>query len=300
MKFQKLELRYRELLEPYLYSYGEGSCQHSFASMYCMVDKYGDEFCEWNHCLYIHRSKRDTDAFRVYLAPMGQGDLKKQIEPILHDAHQHGKKVRFESVTETFLKKIREVYPKEFSYQDCRGLYEYIYTNEKLAFLPGHSLASKRTDINRFWRVYGEKTEIQAIKEQHLPQLLDFQKQWLCQRADEENTPYLEHENIAIQRALENFSQLGLSGIVIRIEGQVRGYAFGSRISPSHYDVMIEKGDRDIKDIYRILNCELVKQCCSGIDFINREEDLDVEGLRKAKLLYYPDILMKKYIVSEV
>ena len=65
-------------------------------------------------------------------------------------------------------------------------------------------------------------------------------------------------------------------------------------------DVIIEKGDRSISDIYKILNRDLVRMCCYGFSYINREEDVGVEGLRKAKMSYKPDILLEKYIVTEV
>lgn len=299
LNFKKIELKHRLVLEKYLYKYGEGSCQHSFANMYCMSNKYGDEYCQFNDCLYIHRANRDTEEYRVYLAPIGKGDFKEQIEIILKDAHSYGKKVKFESVTETIMEKLEKVFKKFFIYKDCRDLYEYIYTNEKLTILPGHSLASKRTDINRFWRVYGERVHIEPITEENVPYILDFQKKWLSSREDSSNTKYLNHENIMIEQALNNFKDLCLSGIVIFIDGEICGYAFGYRISDTHYDVIVEKGDRQVKDIYRILNMELVNRCCSNIDFINREEDLGVLGLRKSKMSYYPDVLLKKFIVCE-
>ena len=91
-----------------------------------------------------------------------------------------------------------------------------------------------------------------------------------------------------------------LSGVLLEVDGKLAGYAYGAPLSDTHYDVIIEKGDRRIPDIYRILNRELVRMCCQGFTYINREEDVGVEGLRKAKLSYKPDCFIEKYLATEV
>jgi hypothetical protein len=127
-----------------------------------------------------------------------------------------------------------------------------------------------------------------------------FQKMWLSDMLKDAEDVQLELENTAIGIGLDNFFELGLSGIVIYVDGKMAGYAYGSPISDDCYNVIIEKGDRSIADIYRILNRDLVRMCCDGFSYINREEDVGVEGLRKAKMSYKPDILLEKYIVTEV
>ena len=106
-------------------------------------------------------------------------------------------------------------------------------------------------------------------------------------------------EDEAIRTGLDHFFELGLSGILVYIDGRLSGYAYGAPLSDGCYDVMIEKGDRSVPDIYKILNRDLVRLCCGGSAWINREEDLGVEGLRKAKLSYKPDRLIRKYSVRE-
>ena len=102
-----------------------------------------------------------------------------------------------------------------------------------------------------------------------------------------------------ISPGLAHFEALGLSGIVVFIDGELCGYAYGAPLSDTAYDVIIEKGDRRYNDIYKILNRELVRMCCDGFAFINREEDAGVEGLRKAKLSYYPDHLEENFCAVE-
>ena len=110
----------------------------------------------------------------------------------------------------------------------------------------------------------------------------------------------LECENEAIQRGLDQFEALELTGIVVWIDDALAGYAYGAPVSPECYDVMIEKGDRRFPDIYRVLNRDLVRLCCGDYAWINREEDVGAPGLRKAKLSYKPDRLLEKYVAREV
>ena len=304
MNFEAVTLKHKKMIKPYLYKYGEGSCQHSFAAMFCMANKYGDSLCEKEGWLFIHRAGISSKAERAYLFPMGDNSdevrLGHAIEAIIEDAHNHGAAARFETLTAAAKDAVVRLFPGVFSETALRDYSEYIYTYDKLANLSGHQMASKRQDINTFYRTYGNSVRIEKIKDKHLGEIRSFQKMWLDNRLNGEEDVQLEYENIAIQLGLSNFAELDLSGIVIYIDNVMCGYAYGAPLSGNSYDVMIEKGDRRIADIYRVLNRDLVRLCCGQYRYINREEDVGNEGLRCAKLSYKPDILLEKYLLHEV
>ena len=160
-------------------------------------------------------------------------------------------------------------------------------------------MASKRHDINTFFRDYGSRTRIERIRPEHITPIRAFQKAWLEAKIHGQEDVQLECENLAIQRGLDHFEALGLSGIVVLIDDALVGYAYGAPLSGDCYDVLIEKGDRRYPDIYRVLNRDLVRLCCGDYAWINREEDVGVPGLRKAKLSYKPDQLLEKFIARE-
>lgn len=303
LDFERITIEKKEALGRYLRRYGENSCQHSFATMYCMHEKYGDMVCEKDGFLYILRSGRCTEAERVYLFPMGDisdGEtLRRAVGEILEDAHARGARVCFETLTKRAKEALLAAFPGQFKAEEVRDYAEYLYTRDKLAFLPGHEMASKRHDINTFFRDYGDRVRVEAMGPEHLDEVRRFQMEWLEVKEHGEEDVQLELENEAIQRGLCYFEALGLSGICVYIDGELRGYAYGAPLSEDCYDVMIEKGDRSIPDIYRVLNRDLVRMCCQEYDWINREEDVGVEGLRRAKLSYKPDLLLEKYIVKE-
>ncbi len=304
LNFKPITTDDRELLTKYLYRYGENSCQHSFAAMYCMSSKYGDMYCEKDGFLYIHRSKKSGNGERVYLAPFGdmsdEAGFGRAVEEIITDAHENGARVRFETLTKTSADAVLRLFPERFSAESVRDFAEYIYTYEKLADLPGKAMASKRYDISTFFRDFGDRVQIEAISTEHIEDIRAFQACWLSDMLRGEEDVQLECENEAIQLGLSHFEELSLSGIVVFIDGRLCGYAYGVPLSDNAYDVIIEKGDRSISDIYRVLNRDLVRMCCKSYSYINREEDVGVEGLRKAKMSYKPDILLEKFVVTEV
>ncbi|MBP5674530.1 MAG: DUF2156 domain-containing protein [Victivallales bacterium] len=290
-------------IEEYLYRYGENSCQHSFVAMYCMESKYHDKVCLDDGYLFTLRQGKCTETERYYLYPLGdtenQDALRNALQKILDDAHENHRKVRFETLTANAAQFLKSLCPNQFTIEPCRDWFEYIYAYNTLANLPGGKLASKRYDIKTFFRDFEGRTVIRKIQPDDIDDILRFQKIWLTEKQHEDEDVQLDYENLAIQKGLAHYEELGLSGIVVFIDGALCGYAYGAPLSDTAYDVIIEKGDRSYKDIYKILNRELVRLCCDGYLYINREEDAGVDGLRKAKLSYQPDILMEKYIAVE-
>ena len=304
MDFQPMELHMFPQLQPYYAAYGENSCQHSFVSSYCMAGKYGDQVCVEDGFLYTLRSLQGNAEERIYLFPLGDltdvSAARAAVERVLEDAHAHGSRVRFETITKRAAEFLQAHFAENFVVTEERDFAEYIYTHDKLALLPGHEMAHKRYDIHTFERDYGERCEIRLIEtREQIEEIKVFQDWWMEKKIAHEEDVQLECEHEAIYRGLDHFHELGLSGIVVYIDEKIAGYAYGAPLSESGYDVMIEKGDRRFTDIYRVLNRDLVRRCCEGIAYINREEDLGEEGLRTAKLSYKPDILLEKYIARE-
>lgn len=303
LDFKEVTLEDKKLLNSYFYAFGENSCQHSFCSMFCTKNKYNDNICEDENYLFTLRKNLENDKERFYLFPMGDVNDKKKlsdaINKIFDDAREYGKKVCFNTITKKNKEILRDMYGDKFTYIDNRDYYEYIYTFDRLANLTGSSMASKRYDLKTFFRDYGDRIKIRKIKLSDIEEIKKFQARWLNEN-NKENEKSLILENMVIDIGLKNYLELELSGIVVFIDNEIIGYAYGNKISETAYDVLIEKGDRKYADIYKVLNRDLVRFCCNGFKYINREEDLGISGLRKSKLSYKPDYMIEKYIAKEV
>ena len=105
-----------------------------------------------------------------------------------------------------------------------------------------------------------------------------------------------EGETCAIVQALHNFDYLNLRGGLLRLDGEVIAFTFGCKATPDMFVVQIEKADHTIQGAYQMINQQFVQRNCNDVEYVNREEDLGLEGLRKAKKSYYPVMRGVKYM----
>lgn len=299
MNFRDVKIDDYDLVWKYCAPYGENSCQHSFVNMITLDEKYGTKICEENGFLYVLRENLGDENTRVYLFPFGSGDKRKTVENIFEDARSHNAAVRFQTITEEKCSFLENEFPNMFDMEEVRDYAEYLHLSDNLANLPGKAFASKRYDANLFRRTYEGRMSETLITKEHTDVILDFERKWLDESREFHDETALELEYREIEKQLKYFDELRISGLIIRIDGEIQGFVYGVPISDSCFDVLIEKGNRKFNDIYRILHQDIVRLCASDYKYINREEDVGVEGLRKAKMSYRPDILLMKYIASE-
>ena len=299
LNFQPVTWKDYDRIYPYTSAYGEGSCQHSPVSMASLEEKYGDAVCMRDGFMYTLRSRLCDDEYRVYLAPLGSGDVAEAFRRIFDDAGRFGKKVKFVTLTQKYAILLQEAFPDRFDITEDRNLAEYMYSSEKMGFFPGGMLKKRRNEVNAFWAKYGERAAVTRIKPEDYADILEFEHSWLDANRQSHDERSLEREERMIRTQLLNFDLMRLSGIVLRIDGKVHGFGYGTKLSDSCYDAIVEKGDRTVPHIYKVLRQEAVRQCALDCNWVNAEEDLGIEGLRLLKYSYQPEFLLRKYIATE-
>ncbi|SFD05448.1 DUF2156 domain-containing protein [Butyrivibrio sp. YAB3001] len=297
--FEPVSIDKLNRLYPFTSLYGEGSCQHSAVSMYSFYDKYGDEVCIDGDFLYVLRRNLCDEKYRIYLAPFGAGSLDKAYERILSDAHNHGKKAGFVTLTKKHKDFLEKNYPGCFVIEEDRNMAEYVYSENNMAEFPGKYYERRRTEIRSYWRDYGAVTKVNPMTGNDLDEVSSFAEEWLRSNVTADNEVVLITEKRCIQRQLDSFDELGLSGTVIRIDGVIKAFCYGTALNDDYYDVLIEKGSRKYPGIYRVLRQESTKLNASSFLFINFEEDVGDMGLREIKESYGPVFMIEKYRVKE-
>ena len=297
-----LEVSLNDIEKTYTFTskYGENSCQHSPVSMYSLYEKYGDSTCIRDGFLFTLRSRLCDDRYRVYLAPLGEGDLKKAYATILADAADHGKKAKFFTLTKRHADFLEGNFPGVFEYYNDRDLAEYIFSFETMSTFPGKFHARRRTEIRSYWRDFGDRTGVFPITGDDLEEVVSFACKWLTDNAESHDEEALNREMICIRKQIENYDILKLTGTLIRVDGAVAAFCYGTALSDDCYDVLIEKGDRQYPGIYRVLRQESTKLNVPGMKYINFEEDVGVEGLRRLKESYGPEYMIEKYVVTQL
>ena len=290
IEFKEVELSDRQWARELLSYSGFRGCEYTF----------GNNFM-WQ-CVFYTKIARYKDFYLIksgnggYFFPAGRGDLREAVEALRKNAAEDGEALRFVTMNRASMQWLCENYPDEFEFSTDRAFYDYIYNFADLSELKGKKYHSKRNFINRL-RMNNWCYE--PITAKNISECLCMNERWLkeCETAGNAvaDNKGLIRENCVVNTGLEHFFDLGFSGGLIRIDGEVVAFTFGEPVAGDTFVVHAEKAFARIPGAYPAINNEFVNNACADYDYINREEDMGLEGLRKAKLSYHPCEIVKKY-----
>ncbi len=228
-----------------------------------------------------------------YSCPAGEGDFKAVVERLMQDARECGHAFSMHGVTQPAREKLEALFPDTFDFVPYRGGFDYIYATEDLTNLAGRKYHGKRNHIANFMRDNADWC-YEDITPENLSECLDMTAEW--QRANsEKDQEGLSEELVAVLRAFRHYFDLDLKGGLIRTQGKIVAYTVGEELNDDTFCLHIEKAFASTQGAYPMINREFAVRNLSRYQYINREEDMDVEGLRKAKLSYHPAILLEKF-----
>ncbi len=290
--FREIELEDIEIINSKLQSQNYRASDLCFTNLYAWGKKFNTQFAVTDEWLFIRF--KDNNGRNSYLKPIGTGDLKEGIEIILEDHKQFDTVFQIRGMTKQMVEELETAYPNTFNFKLNRSVSDYIYTVDKLRELKGKKLQSKRNHINRFkrendWKYKTLTNNPELVKECKM--MLD---KWMELNKDEKD-PSLIYDDFATTIMLENFERLNLRGGLICVDNEIVAFSIGEPLTKDTIVVHVEKAFTSIHGAYTIINQEFALHETEGYTYINREEDMGVENLRRAKLSYYPDILLEKY-----
>lgn len=268
----------------------------SFANIYLLRNKYSTKISRYKD--FIIRKYSGKGARCGYTFPLGKGDVAKALAEIEKDAKECGERLQFAFVTEEQKEVLENAMPARFCYSSDAGDSDYIYLRSELASLSGKAFHKKKNHFSKFVRTYPDYKyyEIGACNIYDAQKVADA---WYYEHLQDEDASQLA-EYKAIKEALENFEELGLIGGIIYVNDSPCAMTIASKINENTVDVHFEKavGEYALNGGYAAIN-KLFSEKLDGVTWLNREEDIGIEGLRKAKLSYRPKIMVKKYSAVE-
>lgn len=233
-----------------------------------------------------------ADGHVTYMKPMGKGDLRHVLELLIADARSLGDTLRMACVCPCAQGLMEESMPGAFTYSVDRDRADYLYLREKLVTLSGKKLQPKRNHISKFKRTYPDY-EYRPLTADLVDDCIRLGEEW-CKTNDSCMQRAMQAEQRMIDYALHHIDELHIVGGTLWVEGRMVAFTFGARINAEAFDVCVEKADTAYEGAYAMINNEFVSRLPEDITYINREEDLGLEGLRKAKLSYQPDLILDK------
>jgi hypothetical protein len=177
-----------------------------------------------------------------------------------------------------------------------REYFDYVYLSKNLANLEGSNYRKIRNRLNKFKRNFSY--EVDKITEENMSEIQEFLKRW-CLWKDCESDPLLENEKKAILFSMDHYFDLDLSGISIRINDKIEAIAVYEKMKFDTAVVHYEKGSPDFDGIYKIVNMETAKILEKDFKYINRESDMDIPGLRRAKMSYRPHHMIEIFNINK-
>ena len=302
-----------------------------FANIYLLRKKYGTLIALQDGFLFRYYNGQGSR--RGYAFPLGADDPRIALDLIVKDAQESARPLEFCLVDEPRAEILRDYFTSTLDvarigqtlhFEHNRGDSDYIYSAESLANLPGNTYRKKRNHISKFSRTYA-RYELREITRENIAEVLEIEKNWLgngeagapynplreryCNPLNDcEQDAWAEYsedeksrlaEFCAIQESLQNFEELGMKGGLLYVDEKPVGMTLASEISPGVWDIHFEKviGEYAVNGGYAVIN-KMFAETLSDTRLINREEDINIEGLRKAKLSYYPLIILDKCHVT--
>lgn len=292
MMFKLVSLEDKPIIDKYLKYNTSRSCEQSFANVYLWKREYPMEYGILEDCLVY----RTMDAVPSYCFPVGCGDKKNVIKALMEACEDRRLPFQMGGVTKEQFQQLEQWFPDTFQVEYNRGYADYIYETEKLQTLAGKKLHGKRNHVNRFLRTYDDWS-YEPITEENLEECFQMALVWRnengCEEDEEKNA-----EMCVTMNALRLYRELGLLGGVLRVNKQVVAFAIGEPVCSDTFVVHIEKALTDIEGVYPMINQQFAIHGAKGYQYINREDDLDEEGMRQAKLSYHPVFLEEKGFVT--
>lgn len=288
IEFRKIELSDKTWIDEIFDKADLMGCEYTFVNNYIWGEQYHLEIANVDG-FYCTRSGMDEI---VYGFPIGEGDLSNVLLQLNEDAKERNVPFIMKGLLSEHVALLDLICPGEYEIISNRDDFDYIYSTDKLAKLSGKKLHGKRNHIARFKD--HENWQYEDITEDNINDCLEMNQKWCEKNVCLENSS-LRHEACAVKKALNNFKTLGLCGGLLRLNGEVVAYTVGEPLNKNTFVVHIEKAFSEIQGSYPMINQQFVLHACQGYEYVNREEDLGEEGLRKAKMSYYPELLLEKF-----
>ena len=229
----------------------------------------------------------------AYMMPVGTGDLKAVLWELIEDARKENQHFCMLGVCSNMRADLEAILPEQFTFTEDRDYADYIYLRSDLSTLKGKKFQAKRNHINRFRNTYPDY-EYTAITPDRIQECLDLEAEW-CKVNNCDQQEGTGNERRALIYALHNFEALGLTGGILHFNGKIVAFTFGMPINHETFGVHVEKADTSIDGAYAMINYEFANRIPEQYIYINREEDMGNEGLRKAKEALHPAFMVKKY-----
>ncbi|MGL5715453.1 MAG: DUF2156 domain-containing protein, partial [Paraclostridium sp.] len=201
-------------------------------------------------------------------------------------------------ITKEFKEYLEDRYPDKFNYVADRDKFDYVYEGDSLRNLTGRKNRKRRNHVNHFLKEYEGRYEYRVLGEENFDECKSLLNLWASNKEVDED---IQIENEAVNRIFNDYkylkNKIKISGIYV--DDKLESFSIGEMLTDNMAVIHIEKANFNIRGLYQYINQQFLVNEFEGVELVNREDDLGIEGLREAKLSYHPIKFVEKYIVEE-
>jgi len=296
LDFKEISIEDKEYFRRFLRLYNPEISELTFTNLFMWRHFYRFRYVQVDNMLVIISVPEEGVPFSY--APFGdvnKNGFKDVVLMIKEYFKKNNWKMVFSRVPESMLPFYRELFGDQAQIKLDEANSDYVYSSNDLIFLSGKKYDGKRNHINKFKKLY--TFEYKKIDHSNIAECIRIMDEW-CEekKCQHQHVSYCEKKaNIEL---LNNFDELGCKGALIRVDGRFEAFTVGEMLNSNTAVIHIEKANSKVNGLYTITNQQFCENEWNNVEFINREQDLGIEGIRKAKLSYHPVRMINKYAIT--
>lgn len=300
MIFKEIDIDSYKELRPFFNSVDYEACEYCFTTLYMWRDMYKTSYyIEDDFAIIVGEYEGD----RFSVLPLAKKDkIHKAIAFMINYFKNEDHRIYLRAVTKEVVELLQKDYPGRFEYIEERDYFDYVYDAESLRTLKGRKNQKKRNHLNYFIKEYEGRVEYKKLDKENFDDCIILLKAWTVNKEENgDKEEGIDDEFVAIKKIFDHYDVLRedvkISGIYI--DNKLEAFTIGEKINEHMAVIHIEKANPEIRGLYPYINQQFLVNEFPDVELVNREEDLGLEGLRKAKLSYHPCKFVEKYTVTE-
>ncbi len=252
--------------------------------MFCIMPKHGDG------------PRSATFPIGFVNADGTERDIVSVVTTLLEECREHGYQPLLRLYDERALNVLLDKFPGKFLITEDINSFDYVYRVEDLIQLSGKKYHAKKNHVNKFKSLYS--WEYQTIHKEDLAECLELFDRWHDKKGEE--TFGLDEEREAVKELFDHWQHLDVKGGCIRVDGKMVAFSVGEPLCGKTAVIHLEHADTNYQGSFAIMNQQFLEHEWKDFEYVNREEDMGIPGMRKVKESYRPAFMVKKYIATLV
>ena len=293
IEFKALEKADKPTFDKYFRARYYENAHFNFTNLYMWRKPYKTRWAELDGVLYM---LADWNGATFALQPFGPDDkMQSAIKTLIDHFSANGMEFVISGVEQFFVDELNRYPDADFDIKKLDYNFDYVYLADDLINLSGRKYHSKKNHVNAFYKSY-PFAEYVPITCAIIPECREVLESWYELRSpDLPDDPFLDDEHNAIIEVLNNFGDFNLKGGALKLDDKIIAFSFGEQLNEDTAVIHVEKADSSIRGAYAAINQAFAAAEWSKMKYINREEDMGLPNLRKAKESYKPVKLIEKF-----